>query len=277
MKRVFVCLMAVAVIAVASAAVAQGPDAETQGIMQKVRLLQLADDIGLDDAATMRMALTFTGYQSDLCDLMAQRAELCKQLAAAGPGDDVSTVLNGLMEADDKILTIQLDAFEDMASGLNSYQEARLYVFLLDLTRQDGRGVRRPMAMAAPAEAAAPAEETAEATGDEAQIAATIKALKEGLEALDIDRIVDTFSDDFYHPEVGGKEEGRYMMEMGIDMGYADDGEVYIDNMEIEIDGDEAVVYPIELSAPAGAATVEAVLQKEDGGWKITTLNVDGL
>lgn len=113
---------------------------------------------------------------------------------------------------------------------------------------------------------------------DEDMIKETVGKLKVALETLDIDMLMDTFSDDFYHPEVGDKEEGREMLQMGMDAGYADDGEVYIDDMEITMNDDgTATVYPIDLSGPPGSISVELVLQKDDTGWRIITVNPDGM
>lgn len=113
---------------------------------------------------------------------------------------------------------------------------------------------------------------------DEDMIKETVGKLKVALETLDIEILMDTFSEDFYHPEVGDKEEGREMLQMGMDAGYADDGEVYIEDMEITMNDDgTASVYPIDLSGPPGSISVELVLQKEDDGWYIITVYPDGM
>lgn len=113
---------------------------------------------------------------------------------------------------------------------------------------------------------------------DEDMITDTVLRMKAALEGLDIDLLMSTFSDDFYHPEVGGKEEGRDLLQMAIDAGYADDGEVYLEDMEITIKDDgTATVYPIDLAGPPGSISVELVLQKEADGWFITTINPDGI
>lgn len=113
---------------------------------------------------------------------------------------------------------------------------------------------------------------------DEDMIRNTINTMKTALETKDIDLLMTTFSDDFYHPEVGGKEEGREMLQMAVDAGYADDGHVSIDNMEITIKEDgTAVVYPIDLSGPPGSISVELVLRKEANGWLIIEVHPDGV
>ena len=113
---------------------------------------------------------------------------------------------------------------------------------------------------------------------DEDMIRSTVTTLKTALETKDLDLLMTTFSDDFYHPEVGGKEEGRDMLQTAIDAGYADDGEVFLDDLEITMKEDgTATVYPIDLSGPPGSVSVELTLKKEEAGWHIIELSPDGM
>lgn len=113
---------------------------------------------------------------------------------------------------------------------------------------------------------------------DEDMIKETVLSMKTALETKDLDLLMGTFSDDFYHPEVGGKEEGRDLLQMAIDAGYADDGEVYVDDMEITMKEDgTATVYPLDLSGPPGSVSVELVLKKEADAWRIIEVHPDGM
>lgn len=113
---------------------------------------------------------------------------------------------------------------------------------------------------------------------DEEMIQSTVEQLKVALEEQDLDMLMETFSEDFEHPEVGGKEDARYMLEMGLDSGYAEGGEVSVEDMEIEfLDDGSASVYPIDLSSYAGSVAVELIMQKDDDAWLIRTLEVDGI
>ncbi len=116
----------------------------------------------------------------------------------------------------------------------------------------------------------------AKGPSDEELIVQTVMKLKEALETQDIDLLMETFADDFEHPEVGGKEDGRMMLEMGMEAGYADDGEVYLDDMEIAMNDDgTATVYPVDLSAAMGSIAVELVMAKRGEQWLIITLDAD--
>lgn len=113
---------------------------------------------------------------------------------------------------------------------------------------------------------------------DEDMIKDTMARMKTALETKDLDLLMGTFSNDFYHPEVGGKEEGREMLQAAIDAGYADDGEVFLDDMEITMNDDgTAMVYPIDLSGAPGSVSVELKLKKEEAGWMIIEVAPDGM
>lgn len=114
---------------------------------------------------------------------------------------------------------------------------------------------------------------------DDDLIKETVVAVKTALEAKDIEMLLTTFSEDFTHPELaGGKEEAREMLQMGVDAGYADDGEVSIVDMQITKNDDgTASVYPIDLSGPPGSISVELVMKKEADVWRIVTVNPDGM
>ncbi len=122
---------------------------------------------------------------------------------------------------------------------------------------------------------------------DEELIRATIDKVKTALETKNIDLLMTTFGDDFEHPEVGGKDEARQLLQMGLESGYADEGKVDLTNMQIKINDDgTASAYPIDLSSAAGSVAAELVLKKyevknEKGKtvpvWLVKTINVDGL
>ncbi len=122
---------------------------------------------------------------------------------------------------------------------------------------------------------------------DEELIRETVQKVKVALESKNLDMLMETFAEDFSQDEAPTKAKAREMLQMGIDMGYADDGEVNIQNIQIKIDKakGEATVYPVDLSGAPGSISVELILGKREatiGGkkqtaWLITTLNADGV
>lgn len=128
----------------------------------------------------------------------------------------------------------------------------------------------------AQAGAAAAGTTVASASNDEAAIMAVLNKLKQAIEGKDINLMMETFSDEFEHPMVGGKDEAKVMLEMGLEMGYADDGEVTFDDLEITFNDDgTAMAYPMDLSGPPGSVAVEFTLKKEGNEWRIVTLDAD--
>lgn len=122
---------------------------------------------------------------------------------------------------------------------------------------------------------------------DEELIRSTVDKVKTALESKNIDMLLETFAEDFEHPQVGGKQEARQLLQMGLESGYAEDGKVDISHMEIKINEDgTASIYPIDLSSVAGSVSVELVMKKyettnEKGKkvpvWLIKTVNPDGI
>lgn len=111
---------------------------------------------------------------------------------------------------------------------------------------------------------------------DEELIKLTMEKMKEALETQNLDMLFETVSEDFEHPQVGGKDNARVMLQMGLDMGYADDGEVSLEDMEITMNEDgTATVYPVDLSSPQGQVAIEITLKKEGDAWLILTGDAD--
>lgn len=117
---------------------------------------------------------------------------------------------------------------------------------------------------------------TGKGVSDEELIRLTLEKMKEALETQDLDLLFETVSEDFEHVQVGGKDNARAMLQMALEMGYGDDGEVSLDDMEIEMNDDgTATVYPVDLSSPQGQVAVEITLKKEGDAWLILTGDAD--
>ncbi len=110
-------------------------------------------------------------------------------------------------------------------------------------------------------------------------IQSTVLKVKEALEKKDIELLMATFSEDFEHPQIGGKAEAKAILTQGLNSGYADNGAVSLEQMKVTINEDKvsAAVYPLDLSSSAGAVAADLVLTKEEGGWLVKTVNVDGV
>ena len=118
---------------------------------------------------------------------------------------------------------------------------------------------------------------------DDDMVKKAIDDLAAAVLGLDVKALLDMVSDDFEHPQVGGKDELEAFIDMGFDVdqakSFVEDGEISHEDVEIEYedDGKTAICYPIDASAAMGAISVEIIFQKEDGVWKIIELNPDGV
>jgi ketosteroid isomerase-like protein len=112
-----------------------------------------------------------------------------------------------------------------------------------------------------------------DARSDEEQIVERLESFRDAAKTQDIDGILAVLADDFYHPELGGKEQARLLLEMAIAQGYLDDGEITWEDMEIQIseDGKTATAGPIDASGPPGAIALVIEGKKgDDGVWYLS-------
>jgi len=120
-------------------------------------------------------------------------------------------------------------------------------------------------------------EAAEEAPTDEKGIAGALERWKDVLIAQDVDKILAGVSEHFTSYDAPDKDALREFVENSIAMGYLDDAEVFLEDAETEIDGSTATVYPIDLSTAAGDVTIEFTLTKEEGGWLLTGMEIEGL
>lgn len=129
-------------------------------------------------------------------------------------------------------------------------------------------------AKAAPAPAAA-----AKSGGDDAAgILKALDAWKAGMETKDIAKLGSGISDKFNHYEWGNKQQMLDFLKSQFDQGTLDGAKINAANAKTKIENGIATVYPVELVASFGTATIEFKLQKEaDGVWRATGINVEGV
>jgi len=104
---------------------------------------------------------------------------------------------------------------------------------------------------------------------DEALINTTIGNWKEALIAQDLDKIMETYSEDFESMEGGDKEASREFLSGFFEQGYVDGAEVDLEEAETTIGENEAEVSGVELILEQGQVTLDFTLQKEKGDWLI--------
>ena len=272
---------------------AKCPDAKMKELVGKALVLDLADKLELPADETATLLAEYGKYREELNALKTQRTETRDKLMAAVDGGgaeaDISALTDKLMDLDKQIAMLKADTVDAYASDLTAAQMAACYTFLADLDqnicaaicalRGEGGPATCPAAAApAAAESAAGAPAAAAATADPAAKAlAAAKAFGEALKTQDMDKIMAPFADDFEHYEYGDKEGIKDFLSQAADMGYLEDLEVNLDDAEAEVDGDEVVVYPVEIMGAFGSVTLELVFKDKGGEMKITGMDASGI
>ncbi len=118
---------------------------------------------------------------------------------------------------------------------------------------------------------------TAEMTPEE-EAQAALMQWKEGVVANDLYAMMMVYSEDFDHYEYGDKEGARLFIGQAIDQGFLMDAEVITEDAEYEVmDDGSVVVYPIDLLAAFGSATIEFVMEPTADGYKIVNMEMTGV
>jgi len=268
--------------------------AEADEALEQLMLLKMAKEMDLYSDEILEMLEGHAQYREIMNDINAEAADLKASLAAAieaGNSSEISSAMTALMDLEKEKLAAQHGAIAEAGTLLDKVSLGKLYLLVSDLEgakatfrRQLAGGAPCPMAAAAPCAAgAAPAAAAVAAAAPAAAadpadaVMAAVGKWTQGMIDQDLDAIMDVYADDFEHYEYGDKEGIADFISQAIDMGYLEGLEIEVEDAEVEFDGDEAIVYPVELMGAFGSVTFELVLQDIDGAYKITGLDASGL
>jgi len=107
---------------------------------------------------------------------------------------------------------------------------------------------------------------------DEDLINATMSKWKAALIAHDVDKLMETYSENYLNTEGGDKNSVREYVAGVIDEGYLDNLEVNLEDAQITIEDDNATVAHVELTSDTGTYVLEYnKLQKKKGNWLIVS------
>jgi ketosteroid isomerase-like protein len=266
--------------------VAQANDA----LVEKVLLLQFCEEAGISDYGLIEVLQGYDEYRSMMDDLAAERAEaaakLEEALAGGKTGPDVLALARELMELDMDILETKQSAVSEAGSVLGSEAVGKLYLIVSDPAAAKANMMAElagtPAAacsmagtpacpMAAQAAAAAPAVDPATA------IMERVMVFLNKLAAKDLDGAMAAVADDFEHYDFKTKADLRAFLDDAIATGYLDDIEIQTEDAEVKIDGDKAVVYPVDIVGMFGTVTLELVGEMRDGQYMLTTIDAFGI
>ena len=114
--------------------------------------------------------------------------------------------------------------------------------------------------------------------GVEAEIMKSLELFKTGMESKKIESLQAMVSENFSHYEFGNKAGLLAFVRSSLSTGDLDEAEIDLEYAKIQIDGDTATVYPVDMMAMFGSATVEFKLKKEDDGvWRTIAMAIEGI
>jgi len=105
---------------------------------------------------------------------------------------------------------------------------------------------------------------------DKAAVTQTLAQWSGALAGKNIDNIMAFYSDSFKDDEGRDKAGIKELIEGAIANGYLDGAKVDLASAQVSINGDAAVVSPVQLSGDMGAISLSVSLKKETAGWRIT-------
>ncbi|NUM54308.1 MAG: hypothetical protein HUU46_11740 [Candidatus Hydrogenedentes bacterium] len=113
---------------------------------------------------------------------------------------------------------------------------------------------------------------------DEDGVKAALENWKTGMEGKDLAKLGAGISDKFNHYEWGNKEQMLGFLKSQFEQGTLDGTKIDASKATLKIENGVATVYPVEMVASFGTATIEFKLEKEaDGVWRATGINVEGV
>jgi len=264
----------VAVLALSGTAYAQMQLMENPNkAIEKLLLLELVDEAGLDTYAMGEMLDGYKVYRDAMDELESRRDTLREEIqdaiAAGEAGYELTDKVRTLMGVDFEIFQTKQNAAQEAATVLDEVTSAKLYLVLSQMDKMTdevcaaicGRGVEE--------EEAAPAPEKV--------ILDALKVFSDEMMAGNYEKALSVFSDDFSHYEFGSKENFLGFLKDSEAMGDLDDLEVNIGDAKVEVDGDTAEISGVEITGSFGTADAELTLKNEGGEWKVVGMELYGV
>jgi hypothetical protein len=113
---------------------------------------------------------------------------------------------------------------------------------------------------------------------DKEEIAAVLNTWKAGFEAGDVNAIMAPVSDAFTHYQWTTKAALRSLVSDALAQGELGNAKIDVSNAEYTKNDDGTwTVYPLDLQAIFGQATIEGTFKREESGWKIIRIDLEGI
>lgn len=126
---------------------------------------------------------------------------------------------------------------------------------------------------------AAPGEPSGDTPSDDEYLATLMKKFAIAFLNQNIDDIMVLYSESFDSPDQGDKSAVREFLGGAIDQGFLEDAELDASEAETTINKEErtATIYPVEILAAFGSATLNLTLKNESGTWRIVGMEIEGI
>lgn len=105
-------------------------------------------------------------------------------------------------------------------------------------------------------------------------VMAVIDTWFKALAAENVDEAITQYSDDFEDSDGRDKASSGEFLKGAIDQGFLSGLELGVEDAEVDIEGEEATVGPLDLSSDAGAFTLDMYLKLEGDTWRIVGVDV---
>jgi len=274
-QRFFVATMcAVMVMGVGIASAQLGICEDPEGALEQLVFLSLMKEAGVGPYDLPEMLQGYAQYR-DMMDGLNERrdalkAEIEKAIAAGESGYALAGKANDLMALDREILDTKQSAIRETESALAAVDYAKLVLLVSDLDEVIEE-VRAVLAGESVEE-----EDEVELSPEEALLDG-LMSFSEKLEEGDLKGAMDAVSDDFSHYEYGDKQGLMDFLQVAADMGYLEELEISLDDAKVALDGDTATVEEVAVEGLFGNATIELQGAKEDGVWKLVSIEIYGI
>lgn len=284
--------------------IALAESTSSDAALEMTMLMQFAEEVGLGDYELIDVLAGYREYRSMMDGYTKQRDEKEAALNAAIANNEsgvIAGLTRELMDVDMNIMRLQQSSVNQASALMDATSVAKLYLMVRDMDAAKEAflktlagppaidpctGVVAPeqaeIAEAASAEAApvaaAPVETAPVAAENTTEV--LMNQAKEFLgkvAAKDLDGAMVAVSDKFEHYEYGSKEELKSFLDEAKQSGFLDELKIITDDTEVKIEGDKAVIYPVDVEGFFGSFTLELTCQKEGDKWMVTTMDIFGI
>jgi hypothetical protein len=120
---------------------------EMRALFEQVMIARLSQELELDDAQTILLVRRIGEVKEKAAQIRKERSRALREIQERTASDrnssEIAPALQKLMQADQELARLRLEAYEKAAEGLHDWQRARLYIFLQEFDSEMRRLIER--------------------------------------------------------------------------------------------------------------------------------------